>query len=308
MPIFLGLCTFRLLTISNMVNLLALLVLPLCWVQGEDVFELPPGAPTLVLSSSSATGEHLGHALGAYMKVSMLEGAPLYEQMQEDGQGCILSREDAHWVVRAAAGQGDALLRAPYENTPSVPSSGWAFLDSKLQVWAEDATMTAAPADLACGGVTLALGAMGGAVEAVGGAEGAYAPMPGFWSAGRPIFQQTEGGAHVLGVAPNSSQWTVRVAAAGEPLGGAALLASASAGALCPCTGAGWGESEGEVEVTCEAGSEEEEEVEEEEDEEEVEEEMEEEEEEEEEVDEEMEDGEEEEEVGYVVGHQRAAL
>merc|ERR550519_3049741 len=38
------------------------------------------------------------------MKVSMLEGAPLYEQMQEDGQGCILSREDAHWVVRAAAG------------------------------------------------------------------------------------------------------------------------------------------------------------------------------------------------------------
>merc|ERR1719290_19062 len=79
------------------------------------------------------------------MKVSMLEGAPLYEQMQEDGQGCILSREDAHWVVRAAAGQGDALLRAPYENTPSVPSSGWAFLDSELQVWAEDATMTAAP-------------------------------------------------------------------------------------------------------------------------------------------------------------------
>ena len=76
MSIFLGLCTFRLLTISNMVNLLALLVLPLCWVQGEDVFELPPGAPTLVLSSSSATGEHLGHALGAYMKVNSATTVP----------------------------------------------------------------------------------------------------------------------------------------------------------------------------------------------------------------------------------------
>jgi len=250
-------------------KLIAFLLLPLCWVQGDDVamFVLPPGAPTLVLSSSSAAGEHFGYALGAYMKVSMLEGAPLYEQMQEDGQGCILSREGAHWVVRAAAGQGDALLRAPFQDLPAVPASGWAYIDTKQQVWAEDATMAAASEDLECSGVTVVLGAMGGAMELLGGTEGTYAPMPGFWSAGRPVFQQVDGGAHVIGVSANFTQWTVRVTAVGDPLGGEVLLASASAGAFCPCPTAGlrWGMWEeegvdGEVEVTCEAASDEEEE------------------------------------------------
>ena len=56
-----------------------------------------------MLSSLATAGEHFGHALGAYtqvqatlgcslLQVSMLEGAPLYEQLQEDGQGAILSR------------------------------------------------------------------------------------------------------------------------------------------------------------------------------------------------------------------------
>ena len=59
-------------------KLLALLLLPLCWVQGDDVamFMLPPGAPTLVLSSSSAAGEHFGYALGAYMKVNSATPVP----------------------------------------------------------------------------------------------------------------------------------------------------------------------------------------------------------------------------------------
>ena len=45
-----------------------------------------------MLASLATAGEHFGYALGAYTPVSMLEGAPLYEQMQEDGEGAILSR------------------------------------------------------------------------------------------------------------------------------------------------------------------------------------------------------------------------
>jgi len=144
----------------------------------------PAGAPstsgglTLVLASLATAGEHFGHALGAYTQVSMLEGAPLYEQLQEDGQGAILSREDEYWVVRQEGGQGDSLFRAPFDGTATVPASGWAYLDVRKQAWAEDATMTARHADVECGAVRLVLRGEAREVQGGGGTS------TGRWRAG----------------------------------------------------------------------------------------------------------------------------
>ena len=46
------------------------------------------------LRSSGGGGEHQGWALGAFLQVAgeEREGAPLYRQAQDDGQGCILAR------------------------------------------------------------------------------------------------------------------------------------------------------------------------------------------------------------------------